>query len=118
MSPERDWRLRIRDIIEYATTIEELTAGHDEGSFRSDRAVQLAVLHCLTIMGEAARHVPVEVQSRCPEVEWRLMNDMRNFLIHAYGRVNLGIAWDAVTRDVSRTRQRLVQFLADEGSNA
>jgi len=89
MSPERDWRLRIRDIIEYATTIEELTAGHDEGSFRSDRAVQLAVLHCLTIMGEAARHVPVEVQSRCPEVEWRLMNDMRNFLIHAYGRVNL-----------------------------
>jgi predicted nucleotidyltransferase len=42
------------------------------------------------IMGEAARHVPIEVQARCPEVAWRLMNDMRNVLIHAYPRVDLG----------------------------
>jgi uncharacterized protein with HEPN domain len=118
MSTERDWRLRIQDIIEYASAIEEIVAMRDEAAFVSDRTSQLAVLHCLTIIGEATRHVPPEIQARCPDVEWRLMNDMRNFLVHAYERVNLGIAWDAVTKDIPRTRERLVRFLEeDRGAN-
>jgi uncharacterized protein with HEPN domain len=104
MSTERDWRLRIKDIIEYAIQIETMISSLDEAAFRSDRTVQLAVLYCLTVIGEAARNVPPEVQARCPDVEWRLMNDMRNFLIHTYRRVNLGIAWDAIRNDVPRAR--------------
>ena len=73
-----------------------------------------AVVRNLEIMGEAARHVPPEVQARCPEVAWRLMNDMRNVLIHAYPSVDLEAVWQAVSDDVRPTRERLVQFLADE----
>ena len=110
----RDWRLLVEDIIEYAAEIERMTAGMDEAAFRADRTVQYAVIHCIEIMGEAARHVPVDVQARCPDVNWRRMNDMRNVLIHAYSAVDLGLVWDAVTKDVTPTRERLSRFLADE----
>jgi uncharacterized protein with HEPN domain len=65
-------------------------------------------------MGEAARHVPADIQARCPDVEWRLMNDIRNFLVHDYTGVDLGIVWRAVQNRVPPTRERLAQLLADE----
>src|SRR5438067_13414873 len=110
----RDWRLLVGDIIEYATEIERMTAGMDEAAFSADRTVQFAVTHCVEIMGEAARHVPPDIQARCPDVGWRQMNDMRNVLIHAYAIVDLALIWDAVTKDVPPTRERLARFLADE----
>jgi uncharacterized protein with HEPN domain len=101
--------------VEYATYITEMTAGMDEAAFKDNRTVQLAVMRCLEVMGEAAHHVPREVQNRCPDVNWRLMNDMRNVLIHAYADVNLVVLWDAVTNDVTPTRERLIRFLEESG---
>jgi uncharacterized protein with HEPN domain len=118
VSLHRHWRLRVQDIIECAEKIEQYTAGLDFESFASSRMAVDAVVRNLEIMGEATRHVPPEVQARCPEVAWRLMNDMRNVLIHAYPRVDLEAVWQAVTHDVRPTRARLVQFLADESSDA
>jgi uncharacterized protein with HEPN domain len=114
LAAHRDWRLLVEDIVEYATEIERMTVGMDEAAFRANRIVQLAVTHSIEIMGEAAHHVPPDIQARCPDVGWRQMNDMRNVLIHAYAIVNLGLIWDAVTKDVTPTRERLARFLADE----
>jgi uncharacterized protein with HEPN domain len=114
MSARRDWRLLVQDIIEYASELLEITAGMDYDDFLANRVVQLAVSRCLEIMGEAARHVPPEVQARCPEVEWRLMNDMRNVLIHAYATIDTRIIWNVVSHEVSPTRERLVRLLEEE----
>lgn len=86
----------------------------DYDDFLENRVVQLAVSRCLEIMGEAARHVPPEIQARCPDVEWRLMNDMRNVLIHAYATIDTRIIWNVVSRDVPQTRERLQRLLEDE----
>jgi len=91
-------------------------AGMDEAVFMADRTVQLAVTHCLEIMGEAAHHVPPDVQAHCPDVDWRLMKDMRNVLSHTYASVDLGIVWQVTQRRVTPTRERLQRFLADERS--
>jgi len=117
MSARRDWRLLVEDIIEYATDLLEATAGMNYDDFLANRVVQLAVSRCLEVMGEAARHVPLEVQARYPEVEWRLMNDMRNVLIHAYTTIDTKIMWNVVSHDVPRTRERLQQLLEDERSS-
>lgn len=116
MSLHRHWRLRVQDIIECAERIEQYTAGLDFEDFAGSRMMVDAVVRSLEIMGEAARSVPADIQARCPEVAWRLMNDMRNVLIHAYPRVDMATVWEAVRQDVRPTRERLVQLLAGEGS--
>jgi uncharacterized protein with HEPN domain len=117
MSARRDWRLLVQDIIEYGSDLSVITAGMDYDTFLSNRVAQLAVSRCLEIMGEAARHVPPEVQARCPEVEWRLMNDMRNVLIHAYTTIDTRIVWNAATIEAPRTLDRLVRLLENEGAS-
>lgn len=114
MSLHRHWRLRIEDIVESAEKTQTYTAGLDFESFAGDDMVVDAVVRNLEIMGEAARHVPADVQARCPEVAWRLMNDMRNVLIHAYPIVDRATVWQVIERDLPATIVRLRQFLADE----
>ena len=111
MSDQQHWRLRIEDIIEAAEKVEQYTRGMQFEDFVSSSLVADAVIRNLAIVGEAARHVPADVQARCPEVAWRQMNDMRNFLIHAYARVDLTIVWDAVQVNLPPSVVRLRQFL-------
>jgi uncharacterized protein with HEPN domain len=116
MLANRDWRLLVQDIIDYGADALDITRGMDYEVFVTNRMAQLAVTRCLEIMGEAARHVPPGVKALCPEVAWRQMNDMRNILIHAYRRVDLGLVWGTVTDDVPPTLARLRQLLEEEGT--
>jgi uncharacterized protein with HEPN domain len=118
VSLHRNWRLRVEDIIESTEKVKQYTAGLDFESFAGNGMVVDAVVRNLEIVGEAARHVPPEIQARCPEVAWRLMNDMRNVLIHAYPIVDLATVWQVVRRDLPPTVARLRQLLEDEPDGA
>lgn len=76
MSASKDWRIRVQDIIEHAAYIEQMTKGMTYDDFAANLTVQFATARCIEIMGEATRHIPRDVQARCPDVAWRLMNDM------------------------------------------
>ena len=43
--------------------------------------------------GEAATHVPEEVVLAHPEIPWRDMRDMRNFVVHEYFGISDKIIW-------------------------
>lgn len=116
MSVRRDWRLLFEDIFEATKKIEQYTREMDFESFASSSLVVDATIRNLMIVGEAARHVPPDVQARCPEVDWRGMNDMRNILIHAYAEVNLTIVWSTIRMDLPESANRLRQFFEEEGS--
>lgn len=45
MSADRDWRLLVGDIIEYATHTEEMTRGMDGAAFRAHRTARFAAAH-------------------------------------------------------------------------
>lgn len=66
-------------------------------------------------MGEAARHVPPEVEARNPQVPWHQMGAMRNELVHGYFGVNLPIVWDAIHNDLPPLAPLLQAVLEREG---
>jgi len=68
--------------------------------FCADERTADAVIRHIEIIGEAARHVPSNVQARHLHVPWRHMRDMRNALIHDYADVSLSIAWDTAQHDL------------------
>jgi len=41
-------------------------------------------------------HIPDELKQLAPSVEWRLVKDFRNFIVHEYFGVDSRIVWDAV----------------------
>ena len=98
---------RIHDTLEAVDEIFEFTEGMDEGAFASDAKTQKAVLANFAIIGEAATHLPEEVANRYPDVPWRAMRAMRNFVIHAYFSIEPAIVWETIRSDLPDLAARL-----------
>lgn len=68
--------------------------------FRTDDKTVDAVVRNLETIGEAARHVPSEIQERYPQLPWTQMRGMRNVVIHEYASVSTPIIWQTVTKNL------------------
>jgi uncharacterized protein with HEPN domain len=109
--PRRAWSFRVRDILDSVGAIEEFTGGMSYDQFAGDRRTVDAVVRNLGIIGEAASHVPVEIQELSPAIEWDGMRRMRNFVIHAYFRVDLPLVWRTIQEDLPPLKAQLNQLL-------
>jgi uncharacterized protein with HEPN domain len=79
----REWRHRIEDILDAITEIQSFVAGATLEQFKTDAKTLKAVAADL-IIGEAANHVPDEVQEAHTDVPWLVMRAMRNRVVHIY----------------------------------
>jgi uncharacterized protein with HEPN domain len=99
--PPRDWRFRIRDILDAVEAVQRYTKGMTYEAFTADRKTVDAVIRNLIVIGEAARRVPDDVALAHPEIPWKDMRDMRNLVIHEYFGVSDKILWDTLQRDLT-----------------
>lgn len=96
----RDLQLYLGDILEAIRRIGLLTGDLDQEGFRNDWRVQDATLRNLEILGEAVKHLPIELTTRHPEVAWKNIAGFRDFLAHAYFGIDDDIVWDVVRHKV------------------
>ena len=79
--------------------------------FVADRRTVDAVIRNLTVIGEAAAHIPDEVCAEHPDIPWTDMRAMRNFVVHEYFGVSDAILWDTVTRNLPPFHEPLERIL-------
>jgi uncharacterized protein with HEPN domain len=91
--------------------IAEYTTGVSYEAFLGNRLVIDAVVRNLEVIGEAARHIPDDVQTRFPDVPWVEMKGMRNILIHEYFGVSLEIVWKTVRENLPPVEPMLRKIL-------
>lgn len=96
MSVDKRWQVRIEHILEAIGKIQRYAAGLTEATFANESMAVDAVIRNFQVIGEAARHVPEEVQRRYPGVPWSLMQGMRHILVHDYYAVKLDIVWRSI----------------------
>jgi uncharacterized protein with HEPN domain len=99
MSP-RNWRDRIRDILDAIAEIERFTQDMDYETFKGDDKCVRAVEMNFIIIGEAANQIPEEIEEEYAQIPWSLMRAMRNRIVHAYFNVDEKLMWDTVQNDL------------------
>ena len=114
--PPREWRLRIEDIIEAAEAILDFAEGLDYEGFARDKKTVDASIRNFEVIGEAARHVPLEIRSRYDDVPWTEMSAMRNILSHEYFGIDLSIIWKSIRSDLPLILPSLRKMLSDANS--
>ncbi len=113
--PERDWRLRIHDIVTAIEKIERYTADMSLADFQADERTIDAVLRNFEIIGEAAGNVPEHVAAAHSNIPWAKMRALRNVVAHAYFGVNLPIIWETIDRRLPELRAALRSLLSASG---
>jgi uncharacterized protein with HEPN domain len=100
MSVERKWAFRIEHMLEAIVKIQRYTQGMTEESFAADERTVDAVIRNFQVIGEAARYVPRDIQTRYPEIPWSLMQGMRHVLVHGYDMVKLEVVWRTIQEEL------------------
>jgi len=111
--PSRAQR-RLRDILEAVRKIRRYVDGMDLQAFIGDERTVDAVLRNLTVIGEAAGHLPEDFLARHPDLPVAEMKGMRNVVVHEYFGVSVTILWETVEHDLPPLIPVLESYLEAE----
>ena len=111
----KDWRVRVEDMLEAIDRIESYVDGMSLADFLADSRSQDAVLRNLEVLGEASKRVPFAIQHRHGAIPWSRIGDMRNILVHEYHSVDPAIVLDAARNDLPPLVAPLKALLHDAG---
>ena len=109
----RSWQERIEDILAAIAEIGSFMVGMNREQFLADAKTLKAVVADLTLIGEAARHIPQAVLQAHPEVPWASMRGMRTRIVHGYYQVDPVLVWDACQNDLAPLVELLNKMLAE-----
>jgi uncharacterized protein with HEPN domain len=105
-------KVRLQHMLDAANEALSFVADKSRTELTSDRALALALVKSIEILGEAASKVSREFRSQSPEIPWADIVAMRNRLIHTYFDVNLDIVWQTVTAELPPLVDQIGKLLA------
>jgi len=110
--PKREWRFYLQDIIRFAHNVQTYTEGLNQAGFVASGISYDATLRNLELIGEAATHVPENIQSQYADIPWRLVIATRNRPIHGYLGIDDDTVWSIIQEDVPVLLSALEQIQA------
>ncbi len=111
---ERNYLLLLGDVQEAIKRIEEYTKGMDYHLFDSSNLIQDAVYRNFEVIGEAAGKFSATFQQAHPQIDWRLLKNFGNVLIHRYFEIDTQIVWNALTNELKSIKQAIEQIIQNE----
>ncbi len=112
----RDDGLSLEQMLDTVHRIRSLVRDRSRSSFETDEIRQLALLHLIQVLGEAASRVSADRRARHPELPWAAMVGMRNRIVHGYDHVDPDLVWRVATSDLEVVVAALERVVDDCGS--
>lgn len=93
----RDPLETLRQMREFSVEARDLAADRQMDDLNNDLGFRRHAERVTELIGEAATRLPDEVLDASPEVPWRQVIGMRNWLIHGYDGIDAEILWDVLS---------------------
>ncbi|MBI2662010.1 DUF86 domain-containing protein [Candidatus Woesearchaeota archaeon] len=104
----------LEHILQSITLIEDYVEGVTKENFVLSIKIQDCVFRRLEIIGEAAKNVSSELQTKYKDVPWSEMAKTRDKLIHGYFGIDLEITWDVIEHDLPKLKKQILDILKKE----
>jgi len=108
---KRENVLLLDDILQSIKKIHQYTIGIDEGIFLTDEKTQDAVCRNFSIIGEAASRLSEDFKIQYTQINWRIIKDFRNKIIHDYIGTDYREVWKTVQKDLPNLEQQIEAIL-------
>jgi uncharacterized protein with HEPN domain len=107
----------LQDIVKAVNAIDKFIENKTKDDFLSDELLQSAILHKLTIIGEAVARISEETKKLYPNVEWKEITGFRNIVVHAYFSIDKEIIWSTAKNDLVELESEVKTILRNEYPN-
>lgn len=115
MSPkDRRYDLYLDDMLKSINRIEEYIGDKNFKEFKQTRIVVDAVVRNFEIIGEAAKNIPVEIQSKYPEIPLKKMYGLRILISHVYFGLDYEMIWEIVKNNLPENKIDLIKIIEKE----
>ncbi len=108
MKPERDDFVYVSHIIESIVSIQSFVKNVSYDEFKNNDMMLSAVIRKFEIMGEATSNISEDLKKKTTHIEWQIVKNFRNHLIHQYFGVDVQTVWDAINENIEPLKEKLI----------
>ncbi len=113
---ENDW-LRLQHMYDEARVARKFVKGKSRRDLDTNEQFQYALARAVEIVCEAACNITDEFQAENDQIEWRQITGMRQWLAHAYFKIDLNILWKTVQQDLPPLIAQLEAIFSTEDAS-
>ncbi len=110
--PFEDIRSNLADILVSIQSIEPFVSEMDLDAYKNDERTQAAVERKMLIISEAAIRLKDAAETLCPDVPWREIREIGNWLRHQCDSVEVETIWNTIQDDLPPLRVAVEKALA------
>jgi uncharacterized protein with HEPN domain len=68
-------------------------------------------------LGKLLAEIPDEFKQNIGEIQWRIIKDFRNFIIHEYFGINNQIVWDTIQLRLPELLQKISTLIREDNDS-
>lgn len=110
--PIRD-KQRLLHILEAIDRLQTFAGNLSKDELEADVLRYYGIVKNIEIIGEAANMLTREFREGHADVNWRVIANMRNFLVHEYFRVDKDIVWSVIHKDIVELKEKVANYLSN-----
>ena len=103
--------MSLKKMIEYINKALRYTEGYDFQSFSSNEEKVDATIFAISQIGELVKNISKETMEKYPNIEWIIIKNLRNKIVHDYEGIKLNLIWDIVKNDIVQLKVDLEEIL-------
>ena len=106
--------MSLKKMIEYINKALKYTDGCDFNSFSNNEEKVDATVFSISQIGELVKNISKETMEKYPNIEWIILKNLRNKIVHDYEGIKLNFIWDIITNDIIQLKENLNKILENE----
>jgi len=105
--------ISLKKMIEYIDKALRYTDGCNFKDFSNNEEKIDATVFAISQIEELVKNITKETMQKYPNIEWVVIKNLRNKIVHDYEGIKLNFIWDIVTEDIIVLKNNLEQIVKD-----
>lgn len=101
-------------MIEYINKALKYTDGYSYEEFILNEEKVDATIFAISQIGELVKNISKETMNKYPNIEWIVIKNLRNKIVHDYEGIKLNLIWDIINQDIKQLKKDLEKILKEE----